>query len=108
MINVLKSGSLMLMYTLRANGLHANNIAVVTPEEGTIMVTGRTFTVEWINPENDTTYDIDLFFCGSSEHLDTCGSFVTMLCQHGDSCMDEEGDFDIVVPEPLLNMPTFG
>lgn len=34
---------------------------------------------------------------------DDCGEWVTALCPYGESgCPDNEGDYDIVMPEPLM------
>lgn len=40
--------------------------------------------------------------CLSSPIQDSCGEWVTALCPYGESgCPDNEGDYDIVMPEPM-------
>lgn len=38
-----------------------------------------------------------------AHHQDDCGEWVTALCPYGeDGCPDNEGDYDIVMPEPMM------
>lgn len=40
---------------------------------------------------------------------DECGAWVTALCPYGEiGCPDNEGDYDIVMPEPMSGASTYG
>ncbi|CAM9309581.1 unnamed protein product, partial [Hapterophycus canaliculatus] len=80
----------------------ASALEVVSPAEGDIVVSSRTYTVEWTGTGSDNRFEIDLYYCGSMCTEDSCGEWVTALCPYGeDGCPDNEGDYDIVMPEPL-------
>ncbi|CBN79382.1 EsV-1-163 [Ectocarpus siliculosus] len=80
----------------------ASALEVVTPAEGDIVVASRAYTVEWTGTGSNNRYEIDLYYCGSMCMEDECGDWVTALCPYGeDGCPDNEGDYDIVMPEPM-------
>eukprot|EP00904_Undaria_pinnatifida_P003644 jgi/Undpi1/13280/HiC_scaffold_8.g02942.m1 len=80
----------------------ASSLEVITPSEGLTVVADRTYTVEWTGTGSDNRYEIDLYYCGSYCMEDDCGEWVTALCPYGESgCPDNEGDYDIVMPEPM-------
>ncbi|CAM9846776.1 unnamed protein product, partial [Hapterophycus canaliculatus] len=65
----------------------------------------RTYTVEWTGGSANNRFEIDLYYCGSvcTEVSESCGEWVTALCPYGeDGCPDNEGDYDVVLPEPLM------
>lgn len=40
---------------------------------------------------------------------DSCGDWVTALCPYGDDgCPDNEGDYDVEMPEPMNDAPGYG
>ncbi|CAM9957922.1 unnamed protein product [Ectocarpus fasciculatus] len=81
----------------------ANALKVVTPSEGLTVIAERTYTVEWTGTSSNNRFEIDLYYCGSMCMEDDCGDWVTALCPYGeDGCPDNEGDYDIVMPEPML------
>lgn len=42
-------------------------------------------------------------------YQDECGEWVTALCPYGeDGCPDNEGDYDIIMPEPMSGISTSG
>ncbi|CAM9888516.1 unnamed protein product, partial [Laminaria digitata] len=80
----------------------ANALKVVTPSEGLTVIADRTYTVEWEGTSENNRFEIDLYYCGSYCMEDECGEWVTALCPYGESgCPDNEGDYDIVMPEPM-------
>lgn len=83
---------------------------VVSHGKDLAVVTGRTFNVEWTNSGNNTQFEIDLFHRKSEtqSHENGCGTFVTMLCKHGEYCVDESGHYDAIIPEPLHNLSESG
>lgn len=87
--------------------LNVQALEVVSPAKGETVVAGRTFAVEWINSGGNTEYAIDLFRASPDSHAQ-CGTFVTMLCGHGDRCMDSSGDYDVIFPESLQQSPSSG
>eukprot|EP00752_Nemacystus_decipiens_P013476 g11935.t1 len=79
----------------------ASALTVVTPSEDLYVVADRTYTVEWTGADSGR-FEIDLYHCGSMCMEDECGEWVTALCPYGESgCPDNEGDYDIVMPEPM-------
>ncbi|CAM9925842.1 unnamed protein product [Ectocarpus sp. 4 AP-2014] len=79
----------------------ANAVEVVSPAAGISVIADRTYTVEWTGT-GDSRFDIDLYYCGSFCMEDECGDWVTALCPYGaDGCPDTQGDYDIVMPEPM-------
>ncbi|CAM9340399.1 unnamed protein product [Pylaiella littoralis] len=77
-------------------------LEVKTPSEGLIVIADRTYTVEWDGNSDNHRYEIDLYYCGSYCTEDECGEWVTALCPYGDDgCPDNDGDYDIVMPEPM-------
>ncbi|CAM9338621.1 unnamed protein product [Ectocarpus sp. 12 AP-2014] len=79
----------------------ANALEVVTPSADLIVVADRTYTVEWTGADSGR-FEIDLYHCGSMCMEDSCGDWVTALCPYGeDGCPDNEGDYDIIMPEPM-------
>ncbi|CAM9875861.1 unnamed protein product [Ectocarpus fasciculatus] len=75
---------------------------VVTPSEGMTVISSRTYTVEWTNNFANSFVEIDLYYCGSNCEEDECGQWITSLCPFGkDGCPDNEGDYDVVMPEPM-------
>ncbi|CAN0304757.1 unnamed protein product, partial [Ectocarpus sp. 12 AP-2014] len=109
--------SLLLLLT---TGLHCGyaSLAVTTPEEDLVVVSGRTFTVRW-NQAGSTSsrFAIDLYQYQSPYQLqhtsysysmdeDSCGTWVTSLCPYGErGCPDSTGDYDVVLPEPATDLP---
>lgn len=87
--------------------LVANGVTVVSPSLHLTVVAGRTFTVEWTNSGDNTEYNIDLFRAGAVGGA-RCGTFVTTLCDEGGLCADSSGDYDVVIPAPLHDMPRSG
>jgi len=80
----------------------ASALEVTTPSEGLTVVADRTYTVEWTGGGTDNRFEIDLYYCGSVCLEDDCGEWVTALCPYGETgCPDNEGDYDIVMPEPM-------
>lgn len=56
-----------------------------SPEKDFTVVAGRTFTVEWTKFGNNTRFEIDLYRESETQsHKNGCGTFVTMLCKHGE------------------------
>ncbi|CAN0190946.1 unnamed protein product [Pylaiella littoralis] len=87
----------------------ASAIEVVTPMLGDMVVAQTTLTVEWDGTGNDNRFQIDLYYCGSMCMEDSCGDWVTALCPYGDDgCPDNEGDYDVVMPEPMNDAPGYG
>ena len=40
---------------------------------------------------------------------DDCGEWVTALCPYGETgCPDNEGDYDVVLPEPMMGHSGYG
>eukprot|EP00752_Nemacystus_decipiens_P014647 g13044.t1 len=78
-------------------------LKVATPSEGDIVVASRTYTVEWTGTSSNNRFEIDLYYCGSLCMEDECGEWVTALCPYAEEgCPDNEGDYDIVMPEPMM------
>ncbi|CAM9529614.1 unnamed protein product, partial [Pylaiella littoralis] len=85
------------------------SINVTTPEKDTMIVSGRTFTVEWENSGVNSRFEIDLYHCGSMCMENSCGEWVTALCPYASrGCPDSQGDYDIVMPMPLRGEPGYG
>eukprot|EP00904_Undaria_pinnatifida_P003642 jgi/Undpi1/13279/HiC_scaffold_8.g02941.m1 len=78
-----------------------SSLEVTAPSEGLSVVADRTYTVEWTGTEGNNLYEIDLYYCGSSCAEDDCGDWVAALCDDADGCSDIEGNYDVVMPEPL-------
>ncbi|CBJ28263.1 EsV-1-163 [Ectocarpus siliculosus] len=75
---------------------------VIAPSEGMTVISSRTYTVEWTNNVPNSFVEIDLCYCGSSCKEGECGQWITSLCPYGeDGCHDIEGDYDVVMPEPM-------
>ncbi|CAM9212019.1 unnamed protein product [Ectocarpus fasciculatus] len=97
--------SLLLLLPL-TTGLHSGHasLEVTTPEEDLEVVAGRTFTVRWQDESTTSSrFAIDLYHGRNSYSMDedSCGTWVTALCPHGESgCLDSTGDYDVVLPEP--------
>ncbi|CAM9863450.1 unnamed protein product [Hapterophycus canaliculatus] len=86
----------------------ANALEVITPSADLVVVADRTYTVEWTGADSGR-FEIDLYYCGSMCMEDSCGDWVTALCPYGeDGCPDNEGDYDIVMPEPMSGMEGSG
>jgi hypothetical protein len=96
------------MMLLGLKALAPQALTVVSPVENLTVVSGRTFTVEWADFGNNTDFAIDLFHQQSSTHETGCGMFVAMLCPHDEKCMDGSGDYDVIFPDPLQNVPEAG
>eukprot|EP00752_Nemacystus_decipiens_P014646 g13043.t1 len=78
-------------------------LEVVTPALSQVVIADRTYTVEWTGTSSDNRFEIDLFYCGSYCVEDDCGEWVTALCPYAeDGCPDSEGDYDVVMPEPMV------
>ncbi|CAM9563888.1 unnamed protein product [Ascophyllum nodosum] len=83
-------------------------LTVITPAEDDIVIADRTYTVEWVD-SSDSRFEIDLYFCGSMCMEDECGEWVTALCPYAETgCPDNEGDYDVVMPEPLSGLSGSG
>jgi len=105
--------SILLLLTTGLHSGHAS-LAVTTPEEDMVVVSGRTFTVRW-NQDGSTTssrFAIDLYqyhqhtSYSYSMDEDSCGTWVTALCPYGErGCPDSTGDYDVVLPEPATDLP---
>lgn len=75
---------------------------VVSPSEGMAVLADRPYTVTWTGNFAKSFVEIDLYYCGPDCREDECGEWVTSLCPYGErGCPDNEGDYDIVMPEPL-------
>ncbi|CAM9576992.1 unnamed protein product [Sphacelaria rigidula] len=84
-------------------------LEVTAPVEGDMVKADSTYTVEWEGTGDDTRVEIDLYYCGSFCTEDDCGEWVTALCPYGeDGCPDNEGDYDIVMPQPLDGVSSSG
>lgn len=99
---------------LLTTGLHSGraSLTVTTPEEDRVVVSGRTFTVRWNQNDDASTtpgrFAIDLYHQYQSYSMDedSCGTWATALCPHGESgCLDSTGDYDVVLPEPASDLP---
>ena len=85
-------------------------VTVVSPSKDLTVVAGRAFTVEWINFGDNTEYAIDLFHRNDTagQRSGACGTFVSTLCEHDDRCVDSAGDYDMIFPSLMQNMPSSG
>eukprot|EP00904_Undaria_pinnatifida_P003571 jgi/Undpi1/13214/HiC_scaffold_8.g02876.m1 len=82
----------------------ASALEVVSPSAGTTVIADRSYTVEWTGTGSNSRFEIDLYYCGSYCTEDDCGEWVTALCPYGeDGCPDNEGDYDVLMPEPFEN-----
>lgn len=80
----------------------AKALEVITPAEGDIVIADRTYTIEWEEGDSNSRFEIDLYYCGSYCMEGECGEWVTALCPYAESgCPDSDGDYDIVMPEPM-------
>lgn len=93
----------------------SSELTVSTPQKGAVIVSGRTFTVEWdlVGDVGDSNrFGVDLFHDHLSYDMGgegPCGCWVTALCPYGEhGCTDSTGDYDVVLPEPLANLPQSG
>ena len=64
----------------------------------------------WIDFGDNTEYAIDLFHRSDTagQRSGGCGTFVSRLCEHGGLCVDSAGDYDMIFPPLMQNMPSSG
>ena len=93
---------------LLCSTLFSEALDVISPAGNLTIVSGRTFTVEWLGSGTNTEFSIDLFHGESSSYESGCGVWVASLCPQGGSCMDETGDHDVIMPHPQPNVSEDG